>query len=131
MDLVYIIYLIDTFCEDGSPFWDAMLILPVSVLFAMVGLLLAMPILEEYEPKEACEKVVGWLKKPYLLFVGACLLGSFLNTFIPTKDTAYKMLAAYGVQEVVKNDEVQKLAGKSLLVLEKAMDSYIKEGKAE
>jgi hypothetical protein len=41
----------------------------------------------------------------------------------------YTMLAAYGVQEIVTNPKVQELGGKSLDVLEKAMDEYI--GKEE
>lgn len=48
---------------------------------------------------------------------------------IPNKDTCYAMLAAYGVESIVTNPEVQKLGGKSLDVLNKAMDEYLEEGK--
>ena len=51
----------------------------------------------------------------------------------PSKDTAYKMLAAYGVTEAytaaADSEKVQALAGKSLSVLEKAMDDYLVEEK--
>ena len=60
------------------------------------------------------------------------LIGSVLNTVIPAKDTAYKMLAAWGVQETVvaaqQSEYVQKMAGKSLQLLEKTVDKYLEEG---
>jgi glucan phosphoethanolaminetransferase (alkaline phosphatase superfamily) len=52
-----------------------------------------------------------------------------LSTLVPSKETAYKMLAAYGVESLVTNPEVQKLGGKSLDVINKAMDEYLKESK--
>jgi|TARA_R110000796_G_scaffold66105_2_gene152331 hypothetical protein len=45
---------------------------------------------------------------------------------VPSKDTAYKMLAAYGVTELAQNEQAQKLGGKSLEVLNAAMDNYLK-----
>lgn len=50
-----------------------------------------------------------------------------VTRLIPTKETSYKMLAAYGVTEVVMNDTVQKYAKGSLQVLDKAMGEYLGE----
>lgn len=55
-------------------------------------------------------------------------VGLFILSFIPSKSTMYTMAAAYGTQKVAENPDVKRLAGKSLDVLEKAMDNYIKDG---
>ena len=68
-------------------------------------------------------KLKGW----YITWVVFCLMGIVGNSLLPTKDTAYKMLAAYGVTELVKSEDVRRLGSKSLEVLERAMDSYIGE----
>ena len=47
------------------------------------------------------------------------------HLLVPDKDLAYTMLAAYGVQTAVESPEVKAMAGKSLEVLEKAMDDYL------
>ena len=57
----------------------------------------------------------------------AIFLGILLCNILPDKETSYVLLAAYGVQEIASNDKVQELGGKSLEVLEKAMDEYLKE----
>ena len=41
------------------------------------------------------------------------------------------MLAAYGVEEIVTNDRVQELGGKSLDLLEKTLDEYLAEKKED
>lgn len=63
-------------------------------------------------------------KKRYVFLPVVCF---FLAGLIPDKETSYVMLAAYGVESIASNDKVQELGGKSLEVLEKAMDSYLKE----
>jgi choline-glycine betaine transporter len=47
-----------------------------------------------------------------------------LSNFIPTQNTAYKMLAAYGVSEVSKSDNVQELMGDGLDVLKLTLKDY-------
>lgn len=48
---------------------------------------------------------------------------------IPNKTTAYQMLAAYGVTEAYyiasENEDVQRVAGKSLELLEKTLDEHL------
>lgn len=60
--------------------------------------------------------------------VAVCLLA--VISFIPDKQTIYTMAAAYGVQEAVANPDVQRVAGKSLAVIEKTLDAYLKEDKS-
>lgn len=47
--------------------------------------------------------------------------------FIPSKETIYTMIAAKTVQDVSTSEKVQELSGKSLEVLEKVMDGYLKD----
>ena len=49
----------------------------------------------------------------------------------PNRETLYTMVAAYTVQDIATSPEVQKLAGKSLEVVNKAMDEYLKADKPE
>lgn len=58
---------------------------------------------------------------------GLYFLLSIFSFLAPSKETSYTMLAAYGVQSVATNTEVQQVAGKSLKVLERYMDEYLEE----
>ncbi len=48
----------------------------------------------------------------------------FLGSFIPSEDTAFKMLAAYGVSEVAQNEDVQNLMGDGLDILKITLKQY-------
>lgn len=65
---------------------------------------------------------------PFVLVFG---FGSLFNSLLPSKDTAYLMLGAYGVQSVAetvgKNEEVQKLGKRTLSLVETAISKYEKE----
>lgn len=52
-------------------------------------------------------------------------------TLLPSKQGIYQMAAAYGVQAAATNPDVQRLAGKSLQVLENSLDKYLKEDKKD
>ena len=49
----------------------------------------------------------------------------------PDRETLYTMVAAYTVQDIAQSPKVQELAGKSLEVVNKAMDEYLKADKHE
>jgi len=55
------------------------------------------------------------------------VLPLFLWMIIPDKNTSYAILAAYGVESIATNERVQEFGSKSLDVLEKAMEDYLKE----
>lgn len=56
------------------------------------------------------------------------LIFFFVAALIPSKEGIYKMAAAYGVQSVAENPDVQRLAGKSLKLLEQSIDKYLPKG---
>lgn len=60
------------------------------------------------------------------LLITLGILGG-VTMFTPDKETMYTMAAAYGVQSVAENPNVQRVAGKSLQVLEGKLDEFIKE----
>lgn len=111
--LVFIIYLISVI--------DA--VLGVAILgIAVIGFIgfLAIPVLELAGDEMAA--FYKKLAKPLILFV-------LIAVFIPSKQTAYTMLAAYGLQEIAQTEEAKRVGSKSIQVIEKALDEYLTEDK--
>ena len=125
MSLVWVIYLIDVICK---PWVDVGILIFVGTLVC-AGLTIGSCFTTDKQ--ELCsddEAFRLFLRKPVwkkLMIFGIAVL--FLSNFIPERDTADKMLAAYGVEEAIKLPQVQGVADKSLQVLNKAMDDYLKE----
>lgn len=115
MDLFWIIYLI------GMVGGVKAAAIVVCVITGVAGGLITLFSLDE-DGWETVKKTIYPILK---IFSVALVVG----LFTPTKDTAYKMLAAYGVTEAYaaaqSSDKVKAIAGKSLEVLEKAMDDYL------
>lgn len=67
-------------------------------------------------------------------FIKLCRNISLISSFLwllflitPNKETAYAMAAGYGVQSVVENERVQKIAGQGVDVLETFLEKTKKE----
>ena len=126
MDLIWIIYLIDVFTDNNGMETLASFL----VLSIFIGCLM-----RAFLDPEGCNRSdykVGVQLTTKYSTIPAVIMVVFLF-LTPSKDTAYKMLAAYGVTEAytaaADSEKVQALAGKSLSVLEKAMDDYLVEEK--
>ena len=125
MSLVWVIYLIDVICQP----WFGVGIL--TFVGTLVCAWLTISSCFTTDKQALCsddEAFRLFLRKPVwkkLMIFGISVL--FLSNFIPERDTAYKMLAAYGVEEAIKLPQVQGVADKSFQVLNKAMDDYLKE----
>ncbi|WBF79397.1 hypothetical protein BNCALIDO_00007 [Aeromonas phage vB_AdhM_TS9] len=69
---------------------------------------------------------------PLLLVFG---FGSLFNALMPSKQTAYLMLGAYGVQTVAetvgKSEDVQKIGKSTLKLVNSAIEKYQKEIEAK
>ena len=133
MELAFVIYLIDNLCAMKGSFWGLGLFGLILVFTVFLGGLLVLMLMDTYgsEGREISLKIFKYWKKIMLCIFPILLIGSVLNIVIPAKDTAYKMLAAWGVQETVvaaqQSEYVQKMAGKSLQLLEKTIDKYLEE----
>jgi hypothetical protein len=121
MSLVWIIYLIDVICDShligflgfiGAVLW----------CFGFVGSCIA-----KNRPDDDEAQTYLRFYESMLTFKIVVSLFIILAFLIPSKDTAYKMLAAYGVETIVANEDVQRMGSKSLQIIEKAMDNYLKE----
>ena len=125
MSLVWVIYLIDVVCQP----WYGVGILTFVVTFVCAVLTVGSCFTDDERALcDSDEMFRLFLRKPVwkkLMIFGISIL--FLSNFIPERDTAYKMLAAYGVEEAIKLPQVQCVADKSFQVLNKAMDDYLKE----
>lgn len=117
--------------ETGS----LMLIILSSAVFiicAIYALMLQSSAMEDYiRPDTRAarkEYMKEQLKKMKVLLVASSTM-FILSGFLPSKETMYTMAAAYGVQSAAENQNVQRVAGKSLQLLEGKLDEYLKEGK--
>ena len=118
MDLVWIIYFIDVLASDGGTCLIAF------VAAGGIGVWYGPIISDVCYEEEAKEMRSRTPVKTIIALSGVLFLYGWL---MPSKDTAYKMLAAYGVAEIADNERVKNLGGKSLEVLEQAMDDYLKK----
>ena len=139
MELAFVIYLIDniTALKDhifGLSDFIFLTILVLGCLVTGVGALVVFALMEMPVNKFKESVIYTFYKKLvkswFYIFLPMCLLGSVFNIVLPSKDTAYKMLAAYGLQETVeaasKSEDVKRLASKSLSLIEKSIDDYNK-----
>ncbi len=62
---------------------------------------------------------------------GVFLGASIISALIPSEKTAYTMVGAYAAQKVAENENVQRISGKVLAVIEQKLDTYIQEGVAK
>ena len=146
MELAFIIYLIDNITALKGSFWGfgdmvgMLLVFSIVTAFALIVIFLSTdPDLaygDSAKEKRLAdrEKYLSMVKKfwknTFFWTLPIFIVGSILNTVLPSKDTAYKMLAAYGVQETVeaasKSEDVKRIASKSLTLIEKSIDDYNK-----
>ncbi len=133
MDLIWIIYFIDVLSSDGS--YGLLAFLMFISGGALAGFRAANH--EHYNHEDEGSK---WYKGkrmdiPYSTAFKTQITAFFvlviLEFIIPTKDTMYKMLAAYGVSELSQIDSAQRLGGKSIEVLEKVLDDYLEESESK
>lgn len=127
MELAALIYFIDVICGGHAGLAVLTCFITSAWLFGFVVSIVIQ--LNEDIKHEDSQKFLSVYRSmwPLKTFV---IITITLSVVLPNKDTAYKMLAAYGVQTIIENPDVQKLGGKSLEVLNKAMDEYLQEGKS-
>lgn len=139
MELAFVIYLIDNITAlkehiFGLSDFMFLTILILGFLITGIGALIVFGLIE-MSVNEFRESVIytfykKLVKSWFYILLPLCLLGSVFNVVLPSKDTAYKMLAAYGLQETVeaasKSEDVKRIASKSLTLIEKSIDDYTK-----
>lgn len=125
MELVWIIYFIEVICQ---PMIGLGVIMAMVTFAATAGYFMRM-FIEEEPYHERLNKV------PFGKIAIICSTLLILSNFIPSKNGAYVMLGAYGVQSVAetigKNQEVQQIGKRTLSIVETALTKYEKELKAE
>lgn len=132
MLLAWIIYLIDVLAVDKVGYGAGIWLGPVILAIFLVIFAFWTDGFDNSEKATASEQrgmsIFKSLKGTVTTICVLLMLSGAVTRLLPTKETAYKMLAAYGVTEVVMSETVQKYAGGSLKVLDKAMDEYLGEG---
>lgn len=136
MELALWVYFIETVLTiDIVPEWYLCAVL-YGVVLILIGLACDIRAdVYEVEFKTIWEGVAIPTYKPAAWIIGTVFALNLIGQFIPTKETAYTMAAAYGIGEVYKSasesEDVQRLASKSLLVLEQSLDKYLSEEPVE
>ena len=114
MDLALIIYLIGLFkVANLLSFLAAIVCVGVAAIALMVW-------------GDSCsDDPPSWFKPKSLLRAFTAFI--ILFALLPTENTAYKMLAAYGVQQVAQSETVGRLAPKSIELLEQTIDAHLQQ----
>lgn len=127
MNLALIVYFIGVLSTEGYLFgWG----IALCILIIGIRMVATINIYEASRShREVAEELlnsISKITKPILITAVVMVIYGF---FMPSKETAYTMLAAYGVETAVTNPNVQRVASKSLEVLESYMDEYQKSKK--
>lgn len=129
MDLPFIIYLIEVICDNKG-----IGILAFIGCFAwIVGFVvycISNTATSDDQNYDSYQAYIKTYKNLWGTKVAIICLVTIAN-LLPSKESAYIMLAAYGVEKVIDNPQVQELAGNSLKVLDKAMKDYLEESEVK
>lgn len=128
-NLPLIIYFIDTILtvDIVPPVKHLYLSITVVICIFLFALSIAAMSMEADKFLNWCSK---YLKNIYKKVAVFCCLWIVLDGFgqlVPTKETAYKMIVAYGGIEIAKMDEVKQVSEKAFKALNKVIDEYIEE----
>ena len=134
MELMYIIYLIEV--VTNIKMWGFTAGIGVFVFlsasYLLISAIQASTTWDVYF-KDCLDVYFKTIKKkslivPFFLVFG---FGSLFNALMPSKDTAYLILGAYGVQTVAEtvgqNKEVQEIGKSTLKLVNSAIEKYQKE----
>tara|TARA_R110001592_G_C13193003_1_gene753626 strand:- start:73867 stop:74247 length:381 start_codon:yes stop_codon:yes gene_type:complete len=113
-NLIWVIYLIDVVCKDmnGLGFLLFMFMIVSGAGYAIGHFT---------KDDESADPI---RELPLGRVFSFCILMLFLSNLIPSQDTAYKMLAVYGVSEVSKSENVQELMGDGMDILKLTLKDY-------
>lgn len=107
--------------------------IPIAIMFALASI--------DYNEKDKLSPIIRFWNfvkekvwKPWLYTLMGVMALNFFGNLMPGKEAAYKIAAAYGVQSAYEaatgSEDVKRMAGKSLEVLETSMDRYLSGGVA-
>ena len=116
MDFITLIY----FADISTAFCGAMSLLSFALIIIAVVLAGA-----------ALDKAAPFGFKPSIFATAGSVFCLLLAVAFPSKEGIYTMAAAKGVEMAAENPDVKRIAGKSLEVLEQAMDKYLDKGKGK
>lgn len=138
MELMYIIYLIEV--VTNIKMWGMTHLLGILTVTTIGWVGVSAVYAHENEEvyfKDLIKIYLDVLKRkpiiiPALLIFG---FGSLFNALMPSKQTAYLMLGAYGVQTVAetvgKSEDVQEIGKSTLKLVNSAIEKYQKEIEAK
>lgn len=129
MELAFVIYSIHLLDQIGFGLVGA------TVALTIVAAIVCGVTAAEVRAIEDKERWTRRVERAFLSLLITIPLTTTLAWLAPDKETSYTILAAYGVQSTYsaasESEEIQRVAGKSLKMIETYIDRYNLEGKAE
>jgi hypothetical protein len=95
------------------------------ILMGALCIFTALTLLTAIDCHEAGEHIRYWMKRVLLIFGIPWLIASVVYTFTPTKEEAAFIVAGGAVVAAAQSDAGQKIAQKSVAVLEGSLDNIL------
>lgn len=121
-NLIWIIYLIDVLTQPMRGL--GMLLVSSFVVGLVLHIVYVLGDTSENANKDDKDFIKLYKSLPIKTVTVISFTLLLLSNLIPTQDTAYKMLAAYGVSEVAQSGNVQELMGDGMEVLKITLKDY-------
>ena len=126
-DEVFLIYLLTRL--DGILYLAKTISMWFIIVYFSVGVFMLVLHGDDYtgDGKVFREKTLGLIKKTMFIPIIAVLL----SVLIPSKEDVKFIIAGTGLVEIAKSDTAQRLGNKSVQVVEKYLDNFLKEDNKE
>lgn len=127
MSLALIVYLISVIPKIGAACWFALVLVGIFYLISLISSSVDLDVYGHYGESNSHVNKAKALRKLLVKKLWIPIILLFVAVVIPTKETLYTMVAAYGVEKVVQNPVAQDLASDGVDVLKQLMAKAKKE----
>ena len=125
MDLVLLVYLVETVLGAlGTVVGIMTLLLVLSAVIGFVSYIIIRD--DKYLTEEEIITFNGKYIKAFKVWLSGVFI-AFLLLLVPNQETGYKMVAAYGAQELIQLEETKQVGSKAYQAINKILDDFIGE----
>lgn len=128
MDLALLVYLISVVTNLGDYLNISLVVVSVFLVASLIaiGVLGDVSYLSESRRLSMLESRKVAIKYATRSVIAIIVIG-LISAFVPSEKTMYVMVGAYAAQKVYESPASEKIAEKTLKVIESKLDSYINE----
>jgi hypothetical protein len=125
MSLSFFIYLTDIIPEIGFTAGLISLFMSIVAIGSTIGYWATW--FEETKDIEFKEKSLYFFRRSSYISFSIASICIIISLLAPSQKTMYMILAAYGVENIAANEQVQATASKSLMLIEKTISEYLEK----